>query len=66
MLGSRFTSVNLGAGGRLRVGSAARAEDAQGTPAHSHISPSVLVYDEKEPGLTKLVSLNCDRARFGV
>ena len=23
-----------------------RAEDAQGTPTHSHISPSVLVYEE--------------------
>jgi len=27
---------------------AARAEDAQGTPTQSHISPSILVYDEKE------------------
>ena len=26
---------------------AARAEDAQGTPTQSHISPSVLVYEEK-------------------
>jgi hypothetical protein len=26
---------------------AARAEDAQGTPTQSHISPSILVYEEK-------------------
>ena len=35
---------------RLRVSSgrgAARAEDAQGTPTQSHISPSILVYEEK-------------------
>ena len=25
----------------------ARAEDAQGTPAQSHISPSILVYEDK-------------------
>jgi len=25
----------------------ARAEDAQGTPTQSHISPSILVYEEK-------------------
>jgi hypothetical protein len=34
----------------LRVGfgmGAARAEDAQGTPTQSHISPSILVYEEK-------------------
>ena len=33
---------------RLRVGGrgAARAEDAQGTPTQSHISPSILVYEE--------------------
>jgi len=24
----------------------ARAEDAQGTPTHSHISPSILVYED--------------------
>ena len=27
----------------------ARAEDAQGTPTQSHISPSVLVYEENHP-----------------
>ena len=33
---------------RLRVGrGAARAENAQGTPAQSHISPSMLVHQEK-------------------
>ena len=37
---------------RLRVGylsgrGAARAEDAQGTPSQSHISPSTLVYEDK-------------------
>ena len=32
---------------RLRVGrGAARAEDAQGTPTQSHISPSILVYED--------------------
>jgi len=35
-------------GDRLRSGrGAARAEDAQGTPTKSHISPSILVYEEK-------------------
>ena len=38
-------------GGRLRVGwltgrGAARAEDAQGTPTQSHLSSSILVYEE--------------------
>ena len=34
---------------RLRIGrGATRAEDAQGTPTQSHISPSILVYEEKE------------------
>ena len=28
---------------------AARAEDAQGTPTQSHISPSILVYEDKHP-----------------
>ena len=27
---------------------AARAEDAQGTPTQSHISPSILVYEDKK------------------
>ena len=64
MLGLWHTSVDFGAGDRLRVGwlngfwGAARAEDAQGTPTRSHISPSILVYAEKEPGLAKLVSPN--------
>ena len=31
---------------RLRVGrGAARAEDAEGTPTQSHVSPSILVYE---------------------
>ena len=30
-------------------GGAARAEDAPGTPAQSHISPSILVYEDKSP-----------------
>ena len=39
---------------RLRVGwlsgrGTARAEDAQGTPTQSHISPSILVYEEYTP-----------------
>ena len=32
---------------------AARAEDAQGTPTQSHISPSILVYEETALGLAK-------------
>jgi len=33
---------------RLRVGrGSTRAEDAQGTPTQSHISPSILVYEEE-------------------
>jgi len=47
----------LSSGDRLRVGTT-RAEDAQGTPTQSHISPSILVYQEKEPGSSKLVSPN--------
>ena len=40
----------LKAGDRLRVGrGTARVEDAQGTPTQSHISPSMLVYEDK-PG----------------
>ena len=34
-------------GGRLSGRGTARAEDAQGTPTQSHISPSILVYEEK-------------------
>jgi len=35
-------------GDGLRVGrGAARADDAQGTPTQSHISPSILEYEEK-------------------
>ena len=30
---------------------AARAEDAQGTPTHSHISPSILVYEDQRQDL---------------
>jgi hypothetical protein len=34
-------------GDRLRFGrGAAREEDAQGTPTQSHISPSMLVYED--------------------
>ena len=43
---------------RLRVGGgAARAEDKQGTPAQSHISPSVLVFTEKLTYWNKLSHL---------
>ena len=35
----------VGRGDGLRGRSAARAEDAQETPTHSHISPSILVYE---------------------
>ena len=39
---------------KLRVGrGAVRAEDAQGTPAQSHISPSILVYEEKHGQTTR-------------
>jgi len=31
---------------RHRIAPAARAEDAQGTPTQSHISPSILVYED--------------------
>ena len=36
---------------RLRVGTR-RAEGAQGTPAQSHISPSILVYDDEGSGFS--------------
>jgi len=36
---------------------AARAEDAQGTPTQSHISPSILVYEEKR---TEAFAERCD------
>ena len=32
------------------------AEDAQGTPTHSHISPSILVYEENEPQANRMRS----------
>jgi len=39
-------------GGRLCVvgRGTKRAEDAQGTPTQSHISPSILVYEDKKTG----------------
>ena len=51
MVGSGSLSMNSD---RLRVGwlnlsarGATRAEDAQGTPTQSHISPSILVYEDE-------------------
>jgi len=48
-----ISSVCTSAGDRLRVGwlnefgrGTTRTEDAQGTPTQSHISPSILVYEE--------------------
>ena len=39
-----------------------RAEDAQGTPTQSHISPSILVYeDEQLLGFTEPNPAQCDR-----
>ena len=35
---------------------AARAEDAQGTPTQSHISPGILVYEDKHVRADTLVS----------
>ena len=55
-----------------------RAEDSQGTPTQSHISPSILVYEDKthqhcsqqEPGLTNLMrkqlTANVQRFRGGL
>ena len=43
-------------GDRLRVGSgrvAARAENAQGIPTQSHMSPSILVYEAKRVSLER-------------
>jgi len=41
--------VGLNPVDRLRVGrGAARAEDAQGTPTQSHISSSILVFEDKK------------------
>jgi len=38
-------------GDRLRGKGTTRAEDAQGTPTQSHMSPSILVYDDATQGL---------------
>jgi len=41
--------------GRLRVGrGAARAEDAQGKPTQSRISPSILVHEDNKAALVHL------------
>jgi len=34
-----------------------RAEDAQGTPTQSHISPSILLYEEKNVFVTRSVAM---------
>ena len=42
---------------RLRVGGGtARAEDAQGTPTQSHISPSILVYEDETVAVAVLTA----------
>jgi len=42
---------------RLRaLGGTARAEDAQGTPIQGHMSPSILVYEEKTMLQSKCVT----------
>ena len=46
----QFTYERFYVDDRPRVGSESgttRAEDAQGTPTQSHVSPSILVYEEK-------------------
>jgi len=46
-IGFRLTCVVFRVDDRVRVGrGAARAEDAQGTPTQSHMSPSILVYED--------------------
>jgi len=37
-----------------------RAEDAQGTPTQSHISPSILVYEDKYPGPSLVSQLSLE------
>ena len=47
LLYNRFLVHTLKPRDRLRVGrGTTRAEDAQGTPTQTHISPSILVYEE--------------------
>ena len=68
--GTMFMSIR----DRLRVSGrgTTRAEDAQGTPTKSHISPSVLVYEENDctslsslPGLVLKVSLSRSSEKLG-
>ena len=39
--------IDAGLVGSISGRGAARAKDAEGTPTQSHISPSILVYEEK-------------------
>jgi len=48
--------IDSGFVGSTNLGGAARAEDAQGTPSQSHISPSVLAYEDKgEDGIAQVI-----------
>ena len=55
LCGGGFPRASTCKSDRLRVGwllsgrGTARAEDAQGTPTQSHISPSILVHEDKRP-----------------
>ena len=44
ILGVQYTSVNFGTSDRGTT----RADDAQGPPTQSHISPTILVYEENQ------------------
>jgi len=47
MAHTRHSRQDSGLGFKVPGRGAARAEDAQGTPTQSHISPSILVYEDK-------------------
>ena len=56
-LGLLLSVIDSGLVGSTDYGrGAARAEDAQGTPIQSHISPSTLVYEETRVGSSKTLS----------
>ena len=45
---SSFVVIDSGLVGSTDFHSTTRAEDAQGAPTQSHISPSILVYEDKK------------------
>ena len=51
MLGVRYKFVDFGAVIDSRLVVTTRADDAKGTFTQSHISPRILSYEEKAPGL---------------